>query len=107
MIGSASAVIGYTLASLESRQRLHAMRIERLGQRILKLDDSVASVDVYNLRISNLEKQVAANIVRLRATEIILNDLKSDLRVLYDRQRPPPTLLPSGERKTRNELPRP
>lgn len=97
MVGSVSAAIGYTLASLESRQRANTLRIESLDRRVVKLDDTVASVDVYNHRISSLERDIATGIARLRANEVILNDLKSDLAVLFDRQRPPPG--PTGKQE--------
>jgi hypothetical protein len=107
LIGAGSVAVGYMLASLANRQELNALQILRNEARLAVVENLVSSVDVYDLRISRLEEQLAKANGSLSAVEIILNDLRSDIRVLYDRQRVPVAspVRPADDKREQYYLP--
>jgi hypothetical protein len=89
LVGTASVGAGIMLASLGSGQAVNTVLIQAISARLKDMESTVDTVDVYNHRIGSLEERTSATQSAIRIMEIIINDLKGDIRVLEERSRPP------------------
>ena len=92
--GAAAAIAPDAKIESNMSQITKLFASDRLEDVLAALEEKVESVDVYELRISNLERQVATNMVAAAAVDVLLNDLKSDVRILYDRRAKPVNAVP-------------
>jgi hypothetical protein len=89
LVGAASIGAGVLLASLGSGQAVNSVLIQAISSKVKEMESTVETVDVYDLRIATLEDRIGSNQAAVRILEIIINDLKGDIRVLEERSRPP------------------
>ena len=89
LVGAASIGAGVLLASLGSGQAVNSVLLQAISSKVKEMESTVGTVDVYDLRIETLEDRIGSNQAAVRILEIVINDLKGDIRVLEERSRPP------------------
>lgn len=83
LVGFCSGFVlwGYTLAEMQSAQRLAASNITQINARIDALESGSRLLANHELRITTVERDTAATAAAMKAVEGSLNSLASDMRV--------------------------
>lgn len=86
LVGFASGFVawGWTLSELQTGRTMNAANIERLDARLTALEVDSRRLDNHELRITNVEKQATDAATAMRAVEVTLNALTTDIRVVRE-----------------------
>lgn len=80
-IAAGLIIWGYTASEVKTALRINASSIVRIETRVERLETSTRLLDAHELRLTSVEERASNAASAMRAIEMSLNALASDIRV--------------------------